>query len=87
MSDVSSACRKTMSTAVARVNDAKTRAIGMLKSDRFLADASWDVVEKLTKIEDPYKHLDYDEVTLVNLVVCHCHGYLHMICLFIFAII
>ena len=62
MSDVSAARRKTMSTAVSRLNEAKQRAINMLKSDRFLADARWDVIEKLTRIEDPYKHLDNAEV-------------------------
>ena len=66
MSDVSFAHRKTMSTAVARLNEAKYRAINMLKSDRFLADASWNIVEKSTKIVDPYKHLDKKEVLYAN---------------------
>ena len=29
----------------------------MLKSDHFLADANWEMVEKTTEIRDPYRHL------------------------------
>ena len=61
MSDISNARRLTMSTAVRRVREAKTRAIGMLKSDRFLADANWEVVEKKTGINDPYR-IEYDDM-------------------------
>ena len=32
----------------------------MLKSDRFLADAHWEIVEKKTLIEDPYSNNDKD---------------------------
>ena len=62
MSDISAARQKTMSSAVGRVNDAKQRAMSMLKSDRFLADANWDIVSKTACIDDPYKHLDISEV-------------------------
>ena len=58
MSDISNARRVTMATAVRRVNEAKHRAISMLKSDRFLADARWDIVDKKTDIEDPYRFQD-----------------------------
>ena len=54
-----------MSAAVARLNESKKRTINMLKSDRFLADASWDIVEKSSKIVDPYKHLDKDKVIII----------------------
>ena len=47
-----------MTTAVRRVNEAKQRAVGMLKSDRFLADANWDYVDKKTEIDDPYRFQD-----------------------------
>ena len=63
MSDISHARRVTMATAVRRVQEAMVRAISMLKSDRFLADARWEIVEWRTEIEDPYiSHYDDMEV-------------------------
>ena len=61
MSDISNARRLTVATAVRRINEAKQRAISMLKSDRFLADAHWEIVEKKTMMEDPY-HRNDDEI-------------------------
>ena len=29
----------------------------MLKSDHFLADANWEMVEKTTEIENPYRNI------------------------------
>ena len=55
MSDISNARKITMATAVKRVRDAQSRAISMLKSDRFLADANWNMVERSTLVEDPYQ--------------------------------
>ena len=46
-----------LSLAVRRVREAKQRAISMLKSDHFLADANWEIVENTTEIRDPYRHL------------------------------
>ena len=43
--------------AVRRVREAKHRAVSMLKSDHFLADANWEMVEKTTEIQNPYRHL------------------------------
>ena len=63
-----------MSSAVTRVNDEKKRAISMLKSDRFLADADWSMVGKIAKITDPYKHLDSQEVQSVDIA---CFVYFH----------
>jgi sodium/hydrogen exchanger 10/11 len=57
MSDISHATRVTMAQAVRRVREAKQRAVSMLKSDHFLADANWEMVEKTTEIRDPYRHL------------------------------
>ena len=37
---------------------AQMRAIGMLKSDRFLADSDWVLVERKTEINDPYSQQD-----------------------------
>ena len=61
MSDISNARRLTVATAVRRINEARQRAISMLKSDRFLADAHWEIVEKKTMMEDPY-HRNDDEI-------------------------
>lgn len=70
MSDISNARRLTVATAVRRINEAKQRAVSMLKSDRFLADAHWEIVEKKTMMEDPY-HRNDDEIE-VSLVLFLC---------------
>ena len=71
MSDISTARRLTVATAVRRINEAKQRAISMLKSDRFLADAHWEIVEKKTLMEDPYHRNDDEiEVSLNFFYVC-----------------
>lgn len=44
-------------TAVRKVREAKHRAISMLKSDHFLADANWELVDKTTEIENPYRKI------------------------------
>ena len=69
MRDISDARRKTMSTAVARVNEAKRRAISVLKSDRFLADANWDVVSKIAYIRDPYMIMEESQVDMHQICV------------------
>lgn len=68
MSDISNARRLTVATAVRRINEAKQRAVSMLKSDRFLADAHWEIVEKRTLMEDPY-HRNDDEIE-VSIICC-----------------
>ena len=74
MSDISNTRQLTMTTAVRRVNEAKQRAVGMLKSDRFLADANWDYVDKKTEIDDPYRFEDYHfEVGLWNYISALCY--------------
>ena len=64
MSDISTAKRITMATAVRRVQEATVRAISMLKSDRFLADANWVIVEWKTYLEDPYVD-QYEEIEVI----------------------
>ena len=70
MSDISHAQRMTMTTAVRRINEAKSRAISMLKSDRFLADAHWEMVDKRTEIDDPYAKINNDIEVCVCVCVC-----------------
>lgn len=55
MCEISNAKKLAMAQAVNRVHEAQQRAIGMLKSDPFLADANWGMVEDATTIKDPYK--------------------------------
>ncbi len=54
LSDISHARRLTMMTAIRRITEAKSKAIRLLKSDRFLADAHWDIVDRKTVIENPF---------------------------------
>ena len=61
MSDISHARRLTMMTAVRRITEAKAKAMRLLKSDRFLADAHWDVVDKKTVIENPFDSDEEDD--------------------------
>lgn len=41
--------------AVHRIQENVETTLSMLKMDRFLADAKWDVVKSATGIEDPYE--------------------------------
>ncbi|CAG7640037.1 unnamed protein product [Allacma fusca] len=43
-----------MNNAYKQVSGAQVRTIAVLKNDRFLADAKWELVEKYTTIENPY---------------------------------
>ena len=61
LSDISNARRVTMTTAIRRITDAKVRALRLLKSDRFLADAHWEVVDRKTVIENPFDSDDEEE--------------------------
>ena len=58
MSDISHAKKLAMAQAVRRIQDAQQRAVNMLKSDPFLADANWEMVEKSTTVKDPYEAKD-----------------------------
>ncbi|XP_062603630.1 sodium/hydrogen exchanger 10-like [Saccostrea cucullata] len=55
MSDISPAKKMSMANSLRFMQDMREKTLNMLKSDRFLADADWDVVEKSCEIEDPYK--------------------------------
>lgn len=61
LSDISNARRLTMVTAIRRITHAKNKAMRLLKSDRFLADAHWEVVDRRTVIENPFDSDDEDE--------------------------
>ncbi|XP_078670954.1 sperm-specific sodium:proton exchanger-like isoform X2 [Branchiostoma floridae x Branchiostoma belcheri] len=67
MSDISAPKRMTMYSAVRRVKDAQNRSFQMLKGDRFLADAEWNLVEKACEIQDPYKTKDEEGNLILEL--------------------
>jgi sodium/hydrogen exchanger 10/11 len=55
LSDISNARRLTMTTAIRRITEAKVKSMRLLKSDRFLADAHWEIVDRKTEIENPFE--------------------------------
>ena len=55
MFDISVAKLHTMRTAVSMLRRDRRRSMNMLKSDKFLADSAWEVVEKNTRIRNPYR--------------------------------
>ncbi|KAH3877178.1 hypothetical protein DPMN_001037, partial [Dreissena polymorpha] len=55
MSDVSPAKRMSMANALRYLQDMREKTLNMLKTDRFLADAEWETVEKQTEVNDPYQ--------------------------------
>ncbi|CAH1803170.1 unnamed protein product [Owenia fusiformis] len=66
MSDISAPKRMAMASAVRHLEDRQRITLSMLKTDRFLADADWDMVEKMVSVQDPYHTLD-EEAELENL--------------------
>ncbi|XP_078333950.1 sperm-specific sodium:proton exchanger-like isoform X2 [Crassostrea virginica] len=54
MSDISPAKKMSMANSLRFLEDMREKTLNMLKSDRFLADADWDTVEKSCEIDDPY---------------------------------
>nr|8PCZ_A Chain A, Sperm-specific sodium proton exchanger [Strongylocentrotus purpuratus]8PCZ_B Chain B, Sperm-specific sodium proton exchanger [Strongylocentrotus purpuratus]8PD3_A Chain A, Sperm-specific sodium proton exchanger [Strongylocentrotus purpuratus]8PD5_A Chain A, Sperm-specific sodium proton exchanger [Strongylocentrotus purpuratus]8PD7_A Chain A, Sperm-specific sodium proton exchanger [Strongylocentrotus purpuratus]8PD8_A Chain A, Sperm-specific sodium proton exchanger [Strongylocentrot len=61
MSDISIPKRLAMAGAVRRIHEGQNRTLNMLKSDRFLADADWDIATAACEISDPYSALSDDE--------------------------
>ncbi|XP_077994372.1 sperm-specific sodium:proton exchanger-like [Glandiceps talaboti] len=55
MSDISIPKRIAMAGAVRRLRESQSRTFAMLKADRFLADADWEMAETACEIEDPYR--------------------------------
>ncbi|XP_037070931.1 sodium/hydrogen exchanger 10-like isoform X2 [Pollicipes pollicipes] len=54
-----------MAHAISQLRETRSKAISMLKMDRFLADANWDMVEKYTFIVNPYHTKDMDDKVLL----------------------
>lgn len=78
MCEISNAKKLAMAQAVSRVQEAQQRAMGMLKSDPFLADANWDMVEVSTTVKDPYKANDEEVCTCKQcMLLVYRHNALH----------
>ena len=61
VSDISNARRLNMMTAIRRINETKAKTVRLLKSDRFLADAHWEVVDYKTHIDNPFDSGDEED--------------------------
>lgn len=51
---VSSSKRQAMATAIRALKEVRDDAVTGYKTDRFLADADWDLVKHHVEIKDPY---------------------------------
>lgn len=58
MSEISLPKRIAMAGAVRNLQDVVQTSLSMYKTDRFLADADWDKVQKYVEVHDPYRTLD-----------------------------
>lgn len=61
MSAISDAKKIAMANAVRQIQESNQRTLNMLKADRFLADADWDIAERDCDVHNPYMEVD-DEV-------------------------
>lgn len=67
MSAISDAKKIAMANAVRQIQESNQRTLNMLKADRFLADADWDIAERDCDVHNPYMEVD-DEVR-VSLII------------------
>ena len=58
MSDISDAKKIAMGNAVRQIQESNQRTLTMLKADRFLADADWDIAERDCEMHNPYTHVE-----------------------------
>ncbi|VVC86450.1 unnamed protein product [Leptidea sinapis] len=72
LSEISLAKKANMTNCVKRIMSTRDRCISMLKMDKFLADANWDLVQSNTSIKHPYqiqmsgRDLDSDDDTYMG---------------------
>ena len=62
MSEISDSKKIAMANAVRQVQESNLRTLTMLKADRFLADADWDMAERDCEMGNPYVEIDDSEV-------------------------
>jgi len=58
MSDISDAKKIAMANAVRQIQESNQRTLTMLRADRFLADADWDIAERDCEMHNPYMHVE-----------------------------
>ena len=58
MSDISDAKKIAMANAVRQIQESNHRTLTMLKADRFLADADWDIAERDCEMHNPYMYAE-----------------------------
>ncbi|CAH3195691.1 unnamed protein product, partial [Porites evermanni] len=61
MSEISDSKKIAMANAVRQVQESNQRTLTMLKADRFLADADWDMAERDCEMGNPYVEIDDGE--------------------------
>ncbi|BFZ04051.1 hypothetical protein BsWGS_07090 [Bradybaena similaris] len=54
LTDVTPARRNAMMKAVKILEEQRTKAMSVWKIDRFLADAEWEMIDRICTVEDPY---------------------------------
>lgn len=62
MSDISDSKKIAMANAVRQIQESNERTLTMLKADRFLADADWDMAERDCEMHNPYMEVEAGEV-------------------------
>ena len=68
MSEISDAKKIAMANAVRQIQESNQRTLNMLKADRFLADADWDIAERDCDVHNPYMEVD-DEVRVSLILI------------------
>lgn len=68
MSEISDAKKIAMANAVRQIQESNQRTLNMLKADRFLADADWDIAERDCDVHNPYMEVD-DEVRVSPILI------------------
>lgn len=79
MSDISDAKKIAMGNAVRQIQESNQRTLTMLKADRFLADADWDIAERDCEMHNPYMHVEGEvRVFFDNSKEAHLHEVLKL---------
>ncbi|KAK6191718.1 hypothetical protein SNE40_003329 [Patella caerulea] len=68
MNDISTAKRMAMASAIKHLQELRQKTLHMLKTDRFLADSDWELVESSCEITSPYK-ASKDEIEIKKMQI------------------
>ena len=55
LAETSGAAQHAMALAVARIEGERVRFVNTLRADKFLADAVWEEIDKVTVMQDPFR--------------------------------